>query len=354
MKFSRAIDEFITDWQTQGRMNSPRSEVAYRATLQLLADQVSNRDPRTIGRDDIKRLLRRWPNPNTQYTRRAHLVAFFTWAMEEGHRKDNPAQQTRRPRRQKPQVYRLTRAEASAMLTACETIRERRVIHIGICAGLRLSELRGLQARHFERPGFIWVSPDIAKGGRQRWVPVIPDLEPTVTEILGSVGPGEFVIPAERWRNPGLNTVRTTLALRPASVQVVRTCVMTVAKRAGISAHVHPHLMRHAFGDLIARYAGLKHAQFLLGHADVGTTESVYTGAPTLDELARAVAGFAFHPTSTAGTPLEMAHSSNEASTGIEPVDQASRPDTQDFPFDSPELRAKIAMYVAHYEGAPA
>ena len=43
--------------------------------------------------------------------------------------------------------------------------------------------------------------------------------------------------------------------------------------------------MRHAFGDHIARYAGIKNAQALLGHADVGTTQ-VYTGAPTLDELA--------------------------------------------------------------------
>jgi site-specific recombinase XerD len=44
--------------------------------------------------------------------------------------------------------------------------------------------------------------------------------------------------------------------------------------------------MRHAFGDHVARHAGIKNAQALLGHADVGTTQ-IYTGAPTLDELAR-------------------------------------------------------------------
>ena len=51
--------------------------------------------------------------------------------------------------------------------------------------------------------------------------------------------------------------------------------------------------MRHAFGDHIARYAGIKNAQALLGHADVGTTQ-IYTGAPTLDELAAAIKGIRF------------------------------------------------------------
>jgi integrase len=80
------------------------------------------------------------------------------------------------------------------------------------------------------------------------------------------------VIPAQRWRDPGSN-------LRPGD--------------AGISAHVHPHVMRHAFGYHVARHVGIKNAQALLGHADVGTTQ-IYTGAPTLDELAAAVEGFRF------------------------------------------------------------
>jgi hypothetical protein len=40
-------------------------------------------------------------------------------------------------------------------------------------------------------------------------------------------------------------------------------------------------------------HAGIKNAQALLGHADVGTTQ-VYTGAPTLDELAAAIEGIRF------------------------------------------------------------
>ena len=54
------------------------------------------------------------------------------------------------------------------MLDAARGIRERRAISLGLCAGLRNAELRGLQGRHFERPGLIWVSADIAKGRRER------------------------------------------------------------------------------------------------------------------------------------------------------------------------------------------
>jgi integrase len=46
---------------------------------------------------------------------------------------------------------------------------------------------------------------------------------------------------------------------------------------------------------------GIKNAQALLGHADVGTTQ-MYTGAPTLDELAKAIEGYRFGGTNTRST----------------------------------------------------
>jgi integrase len=125
------------------------------------------------------------------------------------------------------------------------------------------------------------------------------------------------VIPAERWRDPGRNTERMDLKLKSASRQVLRTVVMELGRRAGIHAHLTPHSMRHAFGDHVARHAGIKNAQALLGHADVGTTQ-MYTGAPALDELAKAIEGYRFgvertHVPPDPRIPLE-------APTGIEPV----------------------------------
>jgi hypothetical protein len=39
-----------------------------------------------------------------------------------------------------------------------------------------------MQGRHFRRPGWLWVPSDIGKGKKERWIPVISDLEPVWRE----------------------------------------------------------------------------------------------------------------------------------------------------------------------------
>src|SRR4051812_13103357 len=333
MKFSQAIDLYIADMRGEGRINSPNTERGYRDTLTLHVADVSDRDPRSTFREDVKRTLERWPNPNTRRKNRSILVSFYDWAMQELDPPGdfNPARQTRPPKTRKPQIYRMTRGEVVAFLGAAATRREQRVAFLGVCAGIRHHELRHLQRRHFERPGWVHVSADIAKGGRERWVPVLPELEAIIAEILASIEAtawdpttrawiGEYVIPAERWRDPGRNTERMDLKLKPASRQVLRTVVMALGRRAGIHAHLTPHSMRHAFGDHVARHAGIKNAQALLGHADVGTTQ-MYTGAPTLDELEAAIRGYVFDESRTINPQIPL-----KAPTRIELVEGSVRP----------------------------
>jgi integrase len=145
---------------------------------------------------------------------------------------------------------------------------------------------------------------------------VLVDLLPLVEEIRSTVATDEYVIPAE-WRDPGRNKSKTELRKRPASRQAFRTVVEALGERAGINAHLTPHLMRHAFADHVAREAGVRHAQFLLGHAMLGTTEA-YLGTPTLDELAAATQGVSFLNERT--SVLDEARKGREAPTGIEPV----------------------------------
>lgn len=364
MKFSEAIDLFCDDMIGEGRMAPPRhgkrspTEINYRITLNAHAEDVQDRDPRSTFPADVNQTLRRYPHPNTRRKNRSIMVSFYDWSMQvlDPPRDNNPARQTRPPKARKAQVYRLTRAEVVAFLTAPRTPRERRVAYLGVCAGIRNYELRNLQRRHFERPGWVHVSADIGKGGRERWVPVLPELEPVIAEILAHVEPtvwdrvrqqwvGEFVLPAERWRDPGRNTERVELKLRPASRQVLRTVVEELGRRAGIHAHITPHLMRHAFGDHVARHAGIKNAQALLGHADVGTTQ-MYTGAPTLDELAESVGGFRFGVART--DVLSVPCQGREARTGIEPVEGPSRFVERLVAHVAPT----VAVYAARFGGA--
>ena len=310
MRMSAAIDEFVSDMKADGRFNSWQTERSYRATLAFHAEDVDNRDPSKTGRDDVIRTLRRWEHPNTRSLARSHLVSFYDWWMEGGRRKDNPARQTRSPRKRKPTVYRMTRDEVRAFRDAAVPGRERRVADFGLLAGLRAQELLGLQGRHLRRPGWVWVSPDIGKGGRERWVPVLPELEATFDEA-GLTPDQEFVLPHRRHEMRAGRRVDVWDPSQPVAYETLYRTVGNIGRRAGIRARVTPHMLRHAFGDHIARFAGLKVAQFVLGHADVGTTEA-YTGEPTLDEVAGALGGFGFGErrlpsTDRASSPLVVA-----------------------------------------------
>jgi integrase/recombinase XerC len=295
VRFDRAIDEFIRDKRTAGQINSRRTEDSYRSRLQCHADDAGDRDPRFTDRDDVKRTLRRWENPNTQSNSRAIFVSFYRWMVEEGYRTDNPAEQTRRPKRRKASIYRLKREECVALMAAVRTQRERRIIYIGLLLGLRNQELRGLQLRHFTRQaGVVWISPDIAKNKRERYIPVLPELEAVVVEILANVGPQDYVIAARRSVGGRQQTIFRETPTKICSPQALRAAVAAIAKRAGIGAHIHPHLLRHAFGDHVARQAGIVAAQAMLGHESIDTTERTYTGRITLDELAAAAALFRY------------------------------------------------------------
>jgi integrase/recombinase XerD len=314
VKFRDSIDEFVVDMRSAGRINSDGTEVSYRSRLLALSDEVKNRDPRLVGREDVKRALRNWSHPNTQHQARSVYVSYFDWMMEEGMRDTNPARQTRRPKRRAAKVYRLTRAEVVAMLDASVADRrERRAVHLGICLGMRNAEMRRARGSDFARDGWVRV---LGKGDKERWEPVVEELEPVVAEIREHVAADHYVLPAERWVDPPRNTRRRELPRTMTSSQSLRRLVMRVAERAGIAAHVHPHLLRHAFGDHIGRYAGVRNAQALMGHASIETTTAIYMDRPTLDELQASVRGFRFRVLSPRTDPATP----EEATTGIEPV----------------------------------
>ena len=58
--FTHYIDQYVRDKQRQGTFNSPRTELDYRRTLELHAEDVNNRDPANVERKHIKITLNRW------------------------------------------------------------------------------------------------------------------------------------------------------------------------------------------------------------------------------------------------------------------------------------------------------
>jgi integrase/recombinase XerC len=57
----------------------------------------------------------------------------------------------------------------------------------------------------------------------------------------------------------------------------VRLALIRLAQRQGVTAHVHPHALRHAFASHVLQSSGdLRAVQEMLGHASLSTTQ-VYT-----------------------------------------------------------------------------
>ncbi len=287
--FDRAIELFLEDMFALGRLNTEHSIAEYRRTVRKHAEDASGARPDATTRDEVKVTLRRWSHPNTKRRKRTMLVSFYDWMVEEGLRSDNPARQIRAPRGRQPRVRRLTLDEVRAFLAAATGRSERRMAFLASCAGLRCSELRLLQGLHFARKGWILVSAELAKGGRERWIPVMIDLEPVVAEIQETTSHKDFVLPAARWVDSDRGLVPVERPEQPCDRKTIWRTVKRIGRRAGIGTDVHPHQLRHAFADRVTRMAGLHAAQALLGHASIQTTEG-YLTKPSPDELVAAMA----------------------------------------------------------------
>lgn len=292
LTFHQAVDLFVKDMRSEGRINSKNTERTYRAKLGKHGEDMANRSPAETTRADVKTTLRRWEG-NTQVHGHAILASFYRWTVEEGIRTDNPAHAVRPPRKRQPLVYKMTQNEVITLLReAKKDQRDDWTVRLGVLAGLRAQELVGLQGRHLERKGWVWVSGGIAKGMKERWIPVLSELEEAAEEIRSEIGTYQFVLSPRKWTN-GDRVPGGTMGFhhdRQLTYSALHKAVVKLGVRAGIAGRVTPHTLRHAFGDLVARRAGLRAAQTLMGHASVQTTER-YTNELSLDDLAASVQG---------------------------------------------------------------
>jgi len=191
--------------------------------------------------------------------------------------------------------------EAEALVTAPDTstpggLRDRAILEVMYAAGLRVSELVGLNVDNVDSTrGQLWVW---GKGGKER------------VALLGQ--PAVHALKAYlRDGRPPLLKGQSSRALflnqrdgRRLTTRAVGMLLTKYAKRAGVreASRVHPHLLRHTFAThLLDGGADLRVVQELLGHADLATTQ-IYTHVT--QARARDVYRKA-HPRSDKGLPRE-------------------------------------------------
>lgn len=155
------------------------------------------------------------------------------------------------------------------------TSRDRALLELLFSAGLRVSELTGLDRDqvNLDKEEFSVRG----KGSKLRIVFLSPRAKSAIAEYLehrSDIDPALFVSHPKKVLVNRKNAARETLRLTPRTVERL---VKHYAKKAGIIKDVHPHTLRHSFAtDLLANGADIRSVQAMLGHASITTTQ-IYT-----------------------------------------------------------------------------
>jgi integrase/recombinase XerD len=201
------------------------------------------------------------------------LRQFYQYALRSGLIESDPSEQIEAPKLGRPLPATLSEEEVERLLAApdlsqAEGFRDRAMLELLYATGLRVSELVGLRLEEVNlRQGVIRV---MGKGGKERLTPMGEDaldwLERFIREGRGLLLGGKpcaAVFPTRR----GKGMTRQAFWYR----------ITQHAVRAGISGHLSPHTLRHAFAThLVNHGADLRVVQMLLGHSDISTTQ-IYT-----------------------------------------------------------------------------
>ena len=203
---------------------------------------------------------------------------FLRYLRREGLVDDDAGAMVPTPKREVRTPVHLSEQEMARLVTAPATDqplarRDRAILELFYAAGLRLSELAGLDADDVNLSAQMVRT--LGKGGKQRLVPFNTS---TVTAIRAYMGDRETLIserPAkagryERRADPLFVNYRGTRL----TVRSIDRLVRRYAAASGVRAGVSPHALRHSFAThLLQRGADLRAIQELLGHARLSTTQ---------------------------------------------------------------------------------
>lgn len=276
------IDNFIQMlWLEKGL--SEHTQQSYRTDLTKLAlfcQQQSFCDISRLSTEMIQDYLwhRHDSGLSTRSTQRcmSAMRAFFNYLIAIHTRPDNPVSVLSNPKTPQRLPSSLSEAQVEALLNAPDIEddvehRDRCMLEVLYATGLRVSELISLTMEQVSLiQGVVRVT---GKGNKERLVPLGEDAMDWIDSYLRHARPAlvkqtsDILFLSRR----GQKMTRQTFWHR----------IKHYAVRAGISEHLSPHTLRHAFAThLLNHGADLRVVQMLLGHSDLSTTQ-IYTHVAT-------------------------------------------------------------------------
>ena len=201
------------------------------------------------------------------------LRRFYHWALRQGRIAHDPTLRLIAAKRALRVPHTLSEAQVESLLAAPDTtavleLRDKAMLELMYASGLRVSELVALQVHHIDLQAGVLRTE--GKGKKERLVPFGQEAQVWLEHYLAQA------------RAPILGgQVSRDLFVTQRGGAMTRVMfwmlVKKYAQRAGITAPLSPHTLRHAFAThLLNHGADLRVVQMLLGHADISTT-TIYT-----------------------------------------------------------------------------
>ncbi|MBU1726541.1 MAG: tyrosine recombinase XerC [Candidatus Omnitrophica bacterium] len=273
----RHIEKFIRYLEIE-KNYSPHTILNYKLDLEdfskFLADtEVEKVDYLTL-RKYLAALKEKTLGNRSIGRRLSALRSFFKFLTREGLLKTNPILILSSPKLDKHLPSFMTEDETGSLIESAHALdedderglRDRAILETFYSAGLRISELVGLDADDIDFIGCILKVR--GKGKKERIVPIGDTALVAIRKYLDK-------------RKKKSEAVFLNKNGRRITTRGVRGIVEKYLKLAGIKHGVSPHTLRHSFAThLLNRGADLRTVQELLGHANLSTTQ-IYTHLTT-------------------------------------------------------------------------
>jgi integrase/recombinase XerC len=215
----------------------------------------------------------------------AAIRSWFKWLARTGHVEQNAASLVATPRLPKhlprvPSIEQMNRVVDSVGEDAASwPARDKAILEVLYGCGIRNAELTGLNLDDIH-----WANEAIlvlGKGQKQRYVPLgdatAQALRAYLAERsarLAAAGNGKGAATPAMFVNLQLRGLSKPGGQARLTTRSVGRIVKRIAILRGLSAEVHPHTLRHAFGThLLEEGADLRAIQELLGHERLSTTQ---------------------------------------------------------------------------------
>ena len=274
----QAVVQQFLDYLRQQRRLSEQTVISYQRDLTQLVTFCQHNDiadwpalNAKLIRHCIARLHRQGLSGRSIQRFLSATRSFYQYLIKQGLAEANPAQAVQAPKTEKRLPSTLDVDQISALLdhTKMDTFvscRDRAIMELFYSSGLRLSELAGLDLRDVDfGDQLVHV---LGKGNKQRACPVGKAAIQALKQWLDKRDEAGF------FQQPALFITQQG---RRLGVRSIQKRLSFWGKKQGISAHVHPHRLRHAFASHMLESSGdLRAVQELLGHADISTTQ-IYT-----------------------------------------------------------------------------